>query len=227
MTNIDEQLQKTELWLIRHGESTSNRDGQFQGWGQSPLSPLGQAQAARLAEYLHGRRFHALYSSDLARAKETAKYLSATLDVLMQKDEQLRELDFGDWSGLTANEIAEQYPEEWTEQPRFDPARRRGGGESFYDLQARVVPALTKISQRHPGERVLVVSHGGVIRAYVAHLLGIPLSEMWHMTIDNTAVTRVQPYAPVFDSDSRPGKVLSLNETHHLDGFEFAEENYH
>lgn len=224
---MDEQLQETELWLIRHGESTSNRDGQFQGWGQSPLSPLGQAQAARLAEYLHGRGFHALYSSDLARAVETAEPASKRLDLRLRLDERLRELDFGQWSGLTAGEIAEQFPNEWRAQPRFDPARRRGGGESFYDLQARVVPALTEITHDHPGERVLIVSHGGVIRAYVAHLLGIPLNEMWHMTIDNTAITRVQPYAPVFDSDSRPGKVLSLNETHHLDGFEFREGNYH
>lgn len=227
MANISELLQETELWLIRHGESTSNRDGQFQGWGQSPLSPMGQAQAARLADYLHGRGFQALYSSDLARAVETAEPVSRRLDLMLRHDKRLRELDFGHWTGLTGDEIAEQFPEEWRERPRFDPARRRGGGESFYDLQARAVPALTEIAQAHPGQRVLVVSHGGVIRAYVAHLLGIPLSEMWHMALENTAITRVRPYQPAFDSDSRPGKVLTLNESHHLDGFEFTEENYH
>lgn len=217
--------QNTELWLIRHGESESNRNGEFQGWGATPLSPLGRAQAARLADYLRSRHaFDALYSSDLVRAAETAEYLQQALGLPLRTDERLRELDFGEWSGRTFEEIRERYEAEWTNPPRFDPSERRGGGESFYELQARVVPALNEIALRHAGENVLIVCHGGPIRVYLAHLLGAPLSEMWHMTIANTGISRVRPLEHIFSSSGRPGKVLTLNDVGHLVDLEVAEE---
>src|SRR5688500_1044189 len=95
----------TELWLIRHGESEGNRAGLLQGQRDYPLSARGRQQAQRLAERLGTVRFDALYSSDLTRALDTARAVSATIGLPVTLDPGLREIDYGAWSGLTPAEI--------------------------------------------------------------------------------------------------------------------------
>lgn len=216
----DERLVGTEVWLIRHGESAGNAEGRLQGQADFPLTERGVRQAEAVAIRLRGQHFTALYSSDLTRALDTACIIGTAVDLLVETDPRLREIALGSWSGLTGAEIATRHGEEWRQwSHRRDPHHRRGGGESYHDLAERVAPAITGLAQRHPGEQVLVVTHGGTINAYLAHLLGMPLDHVWKLSQDNACINRVLPFAnPNADPASPPGRVLALNDITHLDG---------
>jgi broad specificity phosphatase PhoE len=163
------------LVLVRHGETDWNRERRFQGHADPPLNETGRDQARALAEALGREKIDAVYTSDLARARETAEILAAPLgaDVVVLRD--LREIDVGEWQGLTWAEIEERFPEgvrAW---------RERGygweQGESYERLGERVVAALRRIAAGHPSQRVLVVGHGGTVRATRAFVAGATVVE--------------------------------------------------
>ena len=165
----------TELLLVRHGETDWNREFRFQGHADPPLNETGREQARTLADELAGEPIDAIYTSDLARARETAEILAARLGKDVVPLRELREIDVGEWQGLTWPEIEERHPagvEAWRE-------RGHGweGGESYEQLGERIVAALRRISAEHPGERVLVVGHGGTIRATRAFVEGCSVVE--------------------------------------------------
>ena len=151
------------LILARHGETDWNRNGIWQGHGDPPLNDLGRRQAAELAERLADVDLDALYASDLRRAYETAEFVARAKGLSITADPSLREMDVGSWSGLTAEEIQERFPE-----------AAYHDGESREAFHARAVEALDRIAKAHPGQRVLVVTHGGVVRALERHLYGEP-----------------------------------------------------
>jgi 2,3-bisphosphoglycerate-dependent phosphoglycerate mutase len=222
-TRVPNPAHRTELWLIRHAESTGNRDGVLQGQEDLPLSPLGLRQARAVADRLgksHRKTaFVALYTSDLERARETADSVGMACNLTPQLDKRLREIDTGQWSGLTTREIASRFPTEWAAWQSRDPHMRRGGGESYADVQQRIAPVLQELADRHPGGRVLVVSHGGVLRTYVAKVMDLPLNRIWHLSIGNTSITRIRPNEPAIGgSHPRPGRILSLNDCTHTEG---------
>ena len=214
--------QRTELWLVRHAESTGNRDHLIQGQADMPLSPLGHRQARAVADRLlrqHRRApFSAIHCSDLSRTRETADTIALAIDLRTEYDRRLREIDVGAWSGLGTEQIAERFPAEWQAWQERDPLLRRGGGESYQDAHDRIYPALHDIAMRHVGTRVVVVTHGGVMRAYLAGLLGLDLSNIWHLAIGNTAICRVRPFEAV-SGGGRPrhGRVLVLNDCTHIE----------
>jgi len=146
----------TTLLLVRHGETDWNRDRLIQGHTDVPLNENGREQSRRLAETLDGR-VDAIYSSDLSRAVETATILAARSGLAVQVEKDLREKHFGTWEGLTDAVALERFPE------------ARGGswgdGETTDEMAARVVSALREITGAHAGKTVLVVTHGGPIRA--------------------------------------------------------------
>jgi broad specificity phosphatase PhoE len=144
----------TTLLLARHGETDWTREGRWQGWADPPLNDTGREQARRLAEELRTTPFDAVYSSDLRRAFETAEILAAPHDVPVLADPGLREIDIGSWSGLTKTEIEERFPD-----------RKRPDGETHEQHGARVRAAVIRIAQEHLGQRILLVAHGGTIRA--------------------------------------------------------------
>jgi broad specificity phosphatase PhoE len=213
------RLAATEVWLIRHGESTGNRDGVLQGQEDHPLSPFGHEQCKRLAERLTTTRFGALYSSDLSRATETARYLAERWGIEVRSDPRLREINVGDWSGLPNHVIAERFPAEWQRWQDRDPTIKRGGGESYADAQLRVTMAITQISKQHAGERIALVMHGGVIRAYLASLLALDLRLIWHFSVMNTGICKIRPFAQAMGG-TRPrlGRIDSINDHAHLTG---------
>jgi 2,3-bisphosphoglycerate-dependent phosphoglycerate mutase len=150
----------TTLLLIRHGETDWNADGRLQGHTDRPLSDHGRRQARKLAEELSGEEIEAVYSSDLARARETAEIVGDRLGLPVELDPELREKDWGNWEGLTA-----------VERDRVEFA-----GESTEAHQQRMLRALERISERHPGDaRVLVVTHGGSMRRVQAAAMGLAL----------------------------------------------------
>jgi broad specificity phosphatase PhoE len=152
----------TTILLARHGETDWNRDGRYQGWADPPLNETGRAQARVLAEQLRTTPFDAVYSSDLRRAHETAEIVAATHGLDLVADTGLREIDVGSWSGLTREEIEERFRGE------------RPDGESREEHTARVLGAVERIARANPGRRILVVTHGGTMRALHGHVSETP-----------------------------------------------------
>lgn len=152
------------LLLVRHGQSTWNATHRWQGRADPPLSPLGEAQARQAAAVLAHDGLEAVVTSPLRRARQTAATLAAELGLDPPTVwEDLAERDVGDWTGLTRIEIEERWPGA-LDPPRSDPP----GGESSADFRRRVGGALDRALGRFAGRRVLVVAHGGVIRAVEA-----------------------------------------------------------
>ena len=165
----------TTIYLARHGESDWNAANRFQGHSDRPLTDLGREQARALADLVAGENVEAIYASPLSRALETARIVAARTGLAVVEDEGLREVDTGSWSGLSRAEVQERYPEgfeRWTS----------GGagwedGESYEEMAERVLAAVNRIAAAHPGGRVLLVSHGGPIRAIQAASDGMAISE--------------------------------------------------
>jgi probable phosphoglycerate mutase len=196
-----------ECWLVRHGESTWNSEGRFQGGLDAPLSRRGQAQAAALAAGLASTRFDALYTSPLRRARDTARACATTLGLDPVPVDDLREIGLGAWEGLTVETVLAQQGEHyrrWLHAPVDHPAP---GGEPMVGLAGRVRAALDALSLRHAEGRVLVVSHGAAISSALCGWLGRPLNAIWSLRLDNASITRV--VLPT-------GRLLGWNETDHL-----------
>jgi broad specificity phosphatase PhoE len=149
----------TTLLLVRHGETDWNADGRLQGQTDRPLSDFGRRQARQLADELAGEGLDAIYASDLSRARETAEIVGERLGLAVALDADLREKDWGTWEGLTP-----------VERDRVEFV-----GESTEAHLERTLRALRRISELHPGGRVLVVSHGGSMRRIQTATLGFAL----------------------------------------------------
>lgn len=161
----------TRILLARHGETDWNRVGRWQGHADPPLNETGRLQAVELAETLAGDGVVAVYSSDLSRASETARAIGERLGVEVVEDPALREIDVGSWSGLTREEVQTRFPEGFA---RWLDGEIGHDGETREALTARVVRAIERIAGLHHGGTVVVVTHGGAIRALRRHLHGDP-----------------------------------------------------
>ena len=207
----------TEFWVVRHGETEWNATGRYQGQTDVALSQVGVAQARRLAARLAGMHFDAVYSSDLARALDTARLLAGVLadNPAVRTEPGLREIDVGELSGKVRGEIEAQFPG-YIAALHADPWRaRRPGGESMADLAARVGRTFEVLCQRHAGQRVLVVTHGGVVRVAVSLAIGGHDKHVWaRLSVANTSITRV---ALGSHAGSRAGQLIGFNDVAHLE----------
>jgi broad specificity phosphatase PhoE len=164
----------TTVYLARHGESDWNVERRWQGHADRPLTERGREQAKALAEKLRGVDLDAVYASDLRRAWETADAVAAPRALEVVRLPELREVDVGSWSGFTRDECADRFPDavvRW----------QAGGsgwddGESYEDMGVRIVAAIQRLAAAHPDGAILVVSHGGPIRAVHAHALGVDIA---------------------------------------------------
>ena len=179
----------TTLLLTRHGETDWNAQHRWQGQSDPPLNERGREQARALAAELDG--FDVVYASDLARARETAEIVAQGREVRV--DERLRERRFGRWEGLTRDEIGNRFADEL--------ARWRSGdgpgaadAEPFDAFAARVGAFLQDVVSRHPDETVLIVAHGGTIRAIHAEAAGLDYVRD-HRSIPSVANCSVSRYA--------------------------------
>jgi len=165
----------TTILLARHGQSDWNAAGRWQGHADRPLTVLGRRQAELLAAELADIALDAAYASDLRRAWETAEIALAGRGLDVVRLPELREVDVGSWSGLSRSEVASRFPE------GFDRWRSGGhgwdDGEPYEAMAERVVAAVYRIAGAHFGGRILVVSHGGPIRAIQAHAHAITVGE--------------------------------------------------
>lgn len=159
----------SRLLLLRHGQSTWNAEGRWQGWADPPLSPLGEAQARAAADRLAEAGLASVVSSDLQRARCTAELIAERLGLeVLPVEPDLRERNIGDWSGLTTTEIEQGWPG-WLAAWRAGELERPPNGESRDDIAARVLAVLERLADREGGG-VLVVTHGGVIHLVQDHL---------------------------------------------------------
>jgi broad specificity phosphatase PhoE len=177
------------LLLARHGETEWNRTHRWQGFTGPPLNELGRQQADELAVKLEALEIYAICSSDTIRAVETAEIVAARLGLDVAQDPRLREVNFGEWEGLTRHEINARFAgafREWDACKLAAPT----GGESDVTMAERVVEALSEIAARPEHERVLVVTSGGPIRAVQAHAKGIDqaFARLHFKSADNCAV---------------------------------------
>jgi broad specificity phosphatase PhoE len=150
------------ILLARHGETQWNLERRWQGWADPPLNETGRDQARALAAQLRDTPFDAVYTSDLKRAHETAEIVAAPHGVPVVADPALREIDVGSFSGLTHTEVLERFGGERTD------------GETREQHQTRVLAAVERIARLHPGQRILIVTHGGTMRALRSHVSGEP-----------------------------------------------------
>ena len=197
------------LWLVRHGESTWNRERRFQGARDAELSEHGRAQARALAAALEPVDLDAVYTSPLARARETAALCGAARGLTPVPVDDMREIGLGDWEGLPVERVVERYGDLYWRWLAAPGEQVPPGGEAMPGLQRRVAAAIDGLRARHPAGRVLVVTHGGAIAAFLCGCLALGLNAVWRLRVDNASVTRVELPA---------AHLHSLNDTRHLAG---------
>ena len=199
------------LLLGRHGETDWNRQGRWQGHADDGLNDAGRAQAGALAQRIADLGPTALYSSDLGRTWDTAMTVAAATGLTPEAVPGVREVDVGEWTGFTRAEVEARYPERYQNYQR-DTGTGYPGGETFAELKRRSLSAVDRLcAGRREGDVIVIVCHGGTIRALVSEALGLPRAG------------RVLAPAPANGSLSqlwwaKDGlRVISFNDTGHLD----------
>jgi 2,3-bisphosphoglycerate-dependent phosphoglycerate mutase len=200
----------TTILLARHGESDWNRSQQWQGWADRPLTDLGRKQATELAARLAETDLDAVYASDLQRARETAEIVARSkgLDVVTTAD--LREVDVGSWVGMTRREAEARFPEGYRRW--LNGAEGWDDGETYEQMSRRVIRALLRVAEAHDGGRVLVVAHGGAVRAAHAAALGVDIHGY-------RRIQRVEPNATLSAVCFDQGRLTELCRAEDLDAF--------
>jgi len=202
-----------KLYIVRHGETVWNREGRIQGHTDVALSERGLEQARLLAKRLNTVPFDAAYASDLRRAYETAAAVLEGRDVPIHPTPRLREYHKGRFEGMTEAELRALYPNEYPGYVSKDLDYAPKGGESTREVSARMAAVINEIKESHLGDNVLVVGHGGSLRAAMMSLLGMSLDANWRFVFGNCTLSIVDTY--------HDNAVLRLfNDGSHLAGME-------
>ncbi len=182
------------FWLVRHGLTQWNAQHRYCGHSDIPLVASGRVQARWLASQLRFVHLRGIYSSDLARALETAEIIASkhVSPIAVTASAAWREIAFGAWEGLTYSEIAATFTDRldfFTDPAHYAPP----GGESLTDVLGRIRPALTEIMQRFSHEQgdIVIVSHGGTLRALLCAMLNMPLSQQWQLRLDPGSLSAI------------------------------------
>jgi probable phosphoglycerate mutase len=204
-------MSHSEIILVRHGETVWNIEGRLQGQLDSSLSELGIAQAKAIANRLQQEDFSAIYSSDLDRAYQTAIQIAALNGHKVVTDKRLREKHIGVFEGLTITEAQAKYPEVYQAYLRQLVDYAIPGGESLAQIQQRAVNVFDELVQRHAKERLVVVSHGGLLSSFISHILGIPLGVPRRFTLCNASLTVVS-----YGENEEAWHVMTFGDVSHL-----------
>ena len=208
---IAETVGSRRLVLLRHGRTAWNLEGRAQGHSDVTLDDTGRAQAAAAAPYLSLLRPAALWSSDLARARETASYVEAATGLLATTDPRLREFDVGERAGLTVAEFAQKYPDAHARWASGHITGGVPGAETVEDVTTRMVPALREmLASLAPGRTGIVVTHGACLKVSLVALLGLPVeADEAIFVMDNCG------WATLAEHRSGRLRLSSYNETAH------------
>lgn len=182
----------TELIVIRHGVTEWNQKGIMQGHMDPPLSELGYRQAQALARRMEAENIAALYSSDLQRAKQTAEPIAHATGCEIQIDRRIRERNIGVLQGLRWREAMEKHPEIVEQLLKGDPLYTIPGGESWKHTFERVKSFLQDILARHTGEKIAIVTHGGILNCLFRLVVGLPPGRFRGLRIPNASFNRFE-----------------------------------
>lgn len=199
----------TELVLIRHGETDMNRELRFQGQVDVALNATGLVQAQRLADRLAGEQAHAIYASDLLRARQTAEPIAGGLSLAPLAEAGLREQNFGRVDGMRVDDIQRDHPDAWAGWLRFDEDFAMPEGETTREFHARVMEAVQHLVEAHPDETVVIVTHGGVLDMIYRTARCLGLSGPRQSEIPNAGLNRIRVREGSYD-------IVSWADTRHL-----------
>jgi probable phosphoglycerate mutase len=184
-------MKETEIILIRHGETEWNSQQRMQGHSNSDLSAEGRGQIQALGKWMKYVSFDHIYSSDTLRAMQTAKAITQYTGHTLHLDKRIREKNLGVFEGLTSNEAKERFPDVYN---LFKTAGRNyviDKGESTQQLLDRSLEFIEEIRLRHPDQRVVMVTHGGVVRVLMKYTLGLSIDTPTNFLIKNTGIFRL------------------------------------
>lgn len=202
--------------LIRHGETTWNIEGRYQGQEDTPLSPRGLEQGRLLAQGLKDVPLDICISSPLQRSYQTCKFCADLHNLPVATDARLTEINHGDWEGVLAPDIAKAYPvefEQWHTAPHLVQMPGKGG-ESLEDVRRRVRAAFDEYAQKYEGKTILVAAHDAVNKAIICDLLGLGMEHFWQIKQDNTCIN-------VLEYNEGTWRLVLLNSVNHM-GFLFS-----
>ena len=211
-----------KIFLVRHGEVEGNSGPRptFSGWNDATLTARGVLQTQRVASHLKQENLRAIYSSDLSRARETARVLAAAHGLNVETSPAWREADYGAWSGLGEKEIAAGWRELWTQRQADQFGVAAPGGESTQDVWCRLLPRWEKLcaevraaSTRGEQGATVLVAHNGPLRLLVCYVLGAPPSHFRRVKIENCSLTCVE-----IGALAQPPLLRYVNQTSYLEG---------
>jgi probable phosphomutase (TIGR03848 family) len=203
----DKQPKPTTLLLVRHALNDWV-DDRLAGWTPNVhLNDKGRAQAQGLAQRLTDQAIAAVYASPLERAVETAQIIAASHHLEVQIREGVGEVRYGEWTGQSLKELAKE--DTWRVVQFYPSGARFPGGEAIREMQARVVAELDAIVAAHPSEMVLVVSHADVIKAALAHYVGLHL-DLFQRLVVSPASLSIVAFTPM------GSRLVCLNDTAHV-----------
>jgi broad specificity phosphatase PhoE len=171
----------TRVYLMRHGEVRNSGEKRYNGHIDIDITENGREQMWRLAGMLAGEKIAAVYSSDLIRSAKGADIISRSLGLTYTPLRDLRERSVGKWEGLTAEEIKERFPGEYTVWRADLLNYRPPDGECLLDVRERILPVYRKLVGSHPGQAVAMLLHGGVNRIIIADALGLDLMNLFRI----------------------------------------------
>jgi broad specificity phosphatase PhoE len=196
--------------LVRHGETDLNVKGIYRGRADIPLSPRGRAQSRAVGRALRGVRLDGIYTSPLARARDTAAAIAARRPgVAPAVAEEFIDMDFGHWQGLAVDQVREKFPDEfrtWVETPQD---ARIASAETLEGVRQRALAGLDRLESLHHEGTIAVVSHGVVNKLTLCSVLGLTVGGFWHVKQDTGAIS-------IFEYSRRGAKLFLMNDTCHI-----------
>lgn len=205
----------TRIILVRHGETTWNVEGRYQGQEDTPLSERGLKQGHLLAEGLRNIPIDLCIASPLQRSFNTCKFCADLHNLPVEPDKRLLEINHGSWEGILAKDIEAQYPTEyhqWHTEPHL--VQMPDGGESLEDVRKRTREAFDEYVEKYPDKTILVAAHDAVNKAIICDILGLGMEHFWQIKQDNTCIN-------VLEYNEGTWRVVLLNSTNHM-GFLFS-----
>ena len=202
---------KTQILLVRHGETEWNRIKKYQGQANSPLTELGVKQAQAVRDALADEALHAIFSSDLGRAMQTATIIAESHNITVTPEPRLRERHLGVFQGLDKESISEKFPQEVQRYRSADPDHVIPSGESARQRYERSMSCIRELAEAYAGNTILIVTHGGVLRGTIEMVLGLPMNRKRHFSLYNASIARFSIYKNHWMMDS-------WGETWHLKG---------
>lgn len=200
----------TRIILVRHGQTEWNRVEHFRGRADIPLNETGLAQAEAVGRRIAAeRKLSAVYSSPLSRAVKTAEFVAGHFDLPVLTHPALIDIDYGQWQGLTPDEVRENWPQmidAWYTTPD---SLHIPGGETLSDVRARAMKVVKELVDRHEGETIVVVGHTIINRIILLGVLGLSNDRFWRLRQDMCAIN-------CFEVEGDDFTLVSINDTCHL-----------